>query len=367
MARTVLGALTRRVLQRSCSVRILQVTEASYAGTLRIVETLCCGLARQGDEVTLAFGRHPETPPVLGGDSEYDVHELDWDRRTAAAQVTAARQLRGLVARLRPDVVHLHSTFAGLVGGALDRSVPRLYTPHGWASTHRDWPYRVVGAVADRIAARRSDVVGTVSEAEAEVARRFGARRVVVVANGLPELDDHAPPVRRVDDGAAVVAGGRLVGSRRPVESARILRSLDGLARTRWVGGGPATMVEAVEALGVPVTGWLPHHEVLEHLARTTAYLHWSATDGQSVAVLEAIARDVVVIASDIPANREILDGDQLFASSDEAARMLRRVVEEPGLRMRLLEAQRARGRGHGAERMVKGWSDAYRRTLGAD
>ena len=35
-------------------------------------------------------------------------------------------------------------------------------------------------------------------------------------------------------------------------------------------------------------------------------YLHWTAWDGLPLSILEAMANDVVVIASDIPANREL-------------------------------------------------------------
>ena len=46
------------------------------------------------------------------------------------AQLRAALALRRLVARVKPDVVHLHSTFAGFVGGlAVPRRIPCVYTP----------------------------------------------------------------------------------------------------------------------------------------------------------------------------------------------------------------------------------------------
>jgi len=352
-------------------VRVLQVTEAAGAGTLRIVEVLSAGLARAGCEVTVAHGRRPETPPTLGSEAAagVDVVPLDWDRRTPAAQLRALRQLRRLVSRTQPDVVHLHSTFAGLVGAALGSSPPRVYTPHGWASSYRDWRYQqVVGSALDRLVVRRCDLVGVVSEVEAEAARQLGARRITVVPNGVPELDAVEPVTRSGPKADLVVAGGRLVASRRPAEAGRILRAVQDVAETRWIGGGgSADLADDLHAAGIAVTGWLPHAEALDQLGGAVAYLHWSAFDAQSVAVLEAMARDVVVIASDIPANRELLSPAQLFSTEEGAAAMLRRVVRDPDLRRELVAAQRARGAAHGAERMVQGWVDAYRHAIGAD
>jgi glycosyltransferase involved in cell wall biosynthesis len=348
-------------------VRILQVTEASAAGTLRIVEILSDGMTRRGHEVVLAHGRRPETPDAIGAeyDGVFQLEELDWDRRTAGAQVRAFSQLRRLVRQVEPDIIHLHSAFAGLVGGSLDDRHPRVYTPHGWASTTtRDWRVqRVLGSFADRFAIQRSELVGVVSHSEADTARAMGARRLTVVANGVPELD--APPPLPVRSSAVpvVVAGGRLVASRRPVETARILQAVQDIAETRWIGDGHPGTVAKVQALGVEVTGWLPHRDAVNRIAAADAYLHWSDCDGQSVAVLEAMAHDVVVIGSDIAPNRELLDRSQLFAREEDAAAMIRRVLGSPELRDQIIASQRRRGSTHGADGMVDGWIDAYEQT----
>jgi glycosyltransferase involved in cell wall biosynthesis len=351
-------------------VRILQVTEASGAGTLRIVEIVCAELARRGHDVVLAHGRRPETPDAIGAEhgGAFDLVALDWDRRTATAQVRASRQLRRLVERQRPDVIHLHSAFAGLVGGMLDDRHPRVYTPHGWASTTtHDWRVQqVLGSFADRFAIRRSELVGVVSQSEADTARALGARRLTVVANGLPELDSPPAPPRPRSSTPLVVAGGRLVASRRPLETAEMLRSLQDVARTRWIGDGRPGVVAKVQAFGVEVSGWLPHHEAVDAIASAEVYLHWSDCDGQSVAVLEAMARGVVVIASDIPPNRELLDGAQLFDREADAVAMLRRVLGSPELRARMIASQHQRSFGHGADGMVDAWIDAYEQVRSA-
>ncbi|MFL5826928.1 MAG: glycosyltransferase, partial [Thermoleophilaceae bacterium] len=96
------------------------------------------------------------------------------------------------------------------------------------------------------------------------------------------------------------------------------------------------------------------------------AYLHWTAWDGQPLSVLEAMARDAVVVASDIPPNREVLGPDQVSASEDQAIELLRRVISDSGLRDSLLAEQRRRRRAYGAQRMVDQWLELYRRIARA-
>jgi glycosyltransferase involved in cell wall biosynthesis len=343
-------------------LHVLQVTEVSGAGTLRIVEVLCDGLADRGHRVTVVHGHHPGTPRPFTG---HDAHGLPWDRHRPATQVRAAHRLRRLISELEPDVVHLHATFAGLVGGLARRgAAPHVYTSHGWASSSpRRRPLPGLVGLGDRWIIRRADLIGAVSASDADLGERLGARRVAVVPNGIPEVDAAgAPPAR--PGPAVVVSGGRLVPDRRPEEAAHILREVRDVAQVRWIGGGGPEAEERLAALGVEVTGWLPHTEAVDRIAGSWAYLHWSACDGQSVAVLEAMARDVVVIASDIPANRELLTPFQLCRTPGDAAAKLRRVVEDPDLREQLVGAQRRLRQEHGAGRMVQGWIGVYRSTI---
>jgi glycosyltransferase involved in cell wall biosynthesis len=345
-------------------LHILQVTEASGAGTLRVVEVLRDGLTERGHLVTVAYARRPETPSTFM-QGHAGAHALAWDRRRLRTQLRTARLLRRLVSEIEPDIVHLHSTMAGLVGGLARRgSPPHVYTSHGWASSSpRRWPLPGLVASGDRWIIRRVDVVGAVSGSDADLGERLGARRVAVVPNGIPEIGlPGSPPAR--SGTAVVVSGGRLVPERRPVEAAHILREVHDVAQVRWIGGGDPAAEARLVALGVEVTGWLPRTEAVDEIAGASAYLHWSACDGQSIAVLEAMARDVVVIASDIPANRELLSPFQLCRSPLDAAAKLRRVVEDPDLREELLDAQRGLRQQHGASRMVQGWLDVYRSTI---
>lgn len=62
----------------------------------------------------------------------------DWTltRRSASSWASAAQQLRHAARRFRPEVVHLHSFFAGLVGrapGVLPPAATVVYQPHAWA------------------------------------------------------------------------------------------------------------------------------------------------------------------------------------------------------------------------------------------
>lgn len=347
-------------------LRILEVAESLGSGVLGIVGPLSQRLSASGHTVALAYGERPETPPdvetVVGPGIE--LFALPWRRRTPLEHVAAGRMLRQIVSEWRPDVVHLHSSFTGVVGAlALSGRVPCVYSPHGYsfARSSDGRAKRSVYTAIERFVARRAAVVGAVSESEAEQARSVAkAPRVVVVANGIPALD--APEPRAPREHARVVAMGRANAQRRPDAAGRILARLRDVAEVRWIGGGTASDegVRTLAGHGVAATGWLSHAEASAELAQATAMLHWSAWDGQPLAVLEALALDVVVVASDIPANREILGPGQVCSSEDEAVALLRAAVLDPSVRNRFLAHQRSRHSDFSADRMTRDWEAVY-------
>jgi glycosyltransferase involved in cell wall biosynthesis len=346
-------------------MRVLLVTEASGSGTLGVVTALAAGMSEAGHDVTLAYGERPETPAELRVPDAVRLVALPWTRRTPRVQVAAARALRALAARLRPDVIHLHSSFAGALGSFCLYGAPLVYTPHGYAfgRSSDSRAARAVYRIAERVIARRC-TVAAVSEAEAALARHvLGAPRVGVVRNGIPDLD--APVGTAEPDGALVVGSGRVGPARRPAESARILAAVRDVADVRWIGDAPGGEAAPLHAAGIPVTGWLAHEDALAELGRATVLLHYSAWDGAPLAVLEAIARDVVVVASDIPPNRELLGAEQVCADEAAAVALIRAVLGDAELRERLLRSQRERGRSRGAARMVQDCLDLYAGVLG--
>ena len=110
-------------------MRILHVTEASWAGTLEVVQSLAAQQAAAGHDVVLAYADQPRTPRTLADTAGVELVPLRWARRSPASQLAAGRALRRLVRERRTELVHLHSSFAGAIGA--------LALPRGCRSSTR--------------------------------------------------------------------------------------------------------------------------------------------------------------------------------------------------------------------------------------
>jgi glycosyltransferase involved in cell wall biosynthesis len=363
-------------LAQTGPMRILEVSESFATGTMEVIREIAAGATAQGHRVAIAYGKRPETPADLRGQipDEVELIELPWTGRTMRTQLRTIPELRRTCRVWRPDVIHLHSSFAGFIGAlSVTRLAPSIYTPHGYSFLGaRPGATRIAYRLAERLVARRVAVVGAVSESEARRAREVGARSVVVVPNGIADLDPDRLSLGRVPPPRGrplVVSMGRIVPQRRPDETARILHAVSDLADTLWIGGpgvDPA-LEDDVRSAGIEVTGWTDRDRALERLAEATVFLNWSAWDSHPLTVLEAMAFDVLVIASDIEANRDLVGADQVGASEEDGIAMLRAALTDPRRREKMLAEQRRRRTAFGRERMVRDWLGLYARLASGD
>jgi glycosyltransferase involved in cell wall biosynthesis len=350
------------------SLRLLHVAEAFGGGVFEIVRLLAEESAAAGHEVAIAYGRRPETPVDVPARISPDVTLLPtaWVKRSLGAQLRVAGELRRFIARWQPDVIHLHSSFAGAVGAfALGNGIPVIYSPHGYSFEMKDytWLSRTAFRAMEAIVARRMTLIGAVSLDEAELVReKLRHARVTVVQNGIPELDAPVRRRRRSRNPPLAVTMGRVSPQRQPDACARILHEVRDVVEPMWIGGDRPDSPNAAGLIevGIPMTGWIARDAALEQLEQAEIYLHWTAWDGQPLSVLEAMARDVIVVAHDIPPLRELLDPRQLCQSEREAAELVRALVTDADLKEELLADQRTRAMLFGRQRMVAAWHRVY-------
>ncbi len=139
-----------------------------------------------------------------------------------------------------------------------------------------------------------------------------------------------------------------------------------------WVAGeGPATAALAAAAPpGVEWLGRISDGELAQRL-RTAAVFCAPSLHGESfgVVLLEAMAAGTPVVASDIAGYRDVARDDReavLVPGGDVAALTngLRRVLDDPTLARRLVEAGTARAASFSMERLAARYADLYESLL---
>ena len=287
------------------------------------------------------------------------------------AQARAFAALLDIFRAERFDLVHAHMPISGLLARAAARAagVPRIaYTGHGFLFNQPGpWWRRALSLRLERLGGRVTDIFLTVSEEEAEDARRLGIHpRAVAVRNGRdPALFHPDPEARRAlraelgarEEDCVVIAVSRLVRHKGHPELLQAMERAPPNA-VLWVVGErlPSDHGEDLEpyfaraaaALGPRLRRLGYRHDVARLLAAADVFALPSHFEGLPMSVIEAMLTGLPVVATDIRGPREqVVDGETGFlvppATVAPLAEAIARLAADPALRARMGAAGRAR------------------------
>lgn len=376
-------------------VRVCHViTRLIVGGAQEAAVLSCAAVDRDEFESTLVFG--PQTgsegslQPLaqrLGVETEV-VPSLV--REVAPIRdVRAARALRALFRARRPDIVHTHSSKAGLVGRwAAHRELfpVVVHTVHGW-SFHEHMPAWLSATYVrlERRAARWCDRIVTVSDLDREKGLAAGIGRpeqyvTIREINDLAPYEQHAgerhEARRHLGLGAdEVVVGtvGRLTEQKDPftwLRSASLVADRRPDARFVMVGDGPLRGEAAQLAKDVGLEDRLVitglRDDVPALLPAFDVFLLTSRWEGLPLVIPQAMASGVPVVASTVDGNREVLDDGHngLLVPPGVSAPIAAAVLEllgDAGLRDRIVDAGRRTAREYTLRNTIPRLESLYR------
>jgi glycosyltransferase involved in cell wall biosynthesis len=313
-----------------------------------------------------------------------EIVEVATDRLRPGTLVALHRLVRARGVRL----IHSHGKGAGLYGRLVARAlgVPAVHTLHGLHFEGYGPAGRALYLALERRLSRWTRVVVNVSraqEAEGLALGLFERRQSRVVLNGVDVAAVSAAALERQEARGALglPVAGAVVGCAARFDPVKRLDTLlravarlpDPAVRAVLIGRGPeeASLRTLAARLGLGGRAVFPG-EVLDAARVFRAfdlYAAPSAKEGMPLAVLEAMALGVPVVAADIAAHRETLGAASpaLVAGTPEAfADALAHLLADATARAALGAEQRTRARSEfDARQMLAGLEAVYGEVLG--
>lgn len=153
-------------------MRILHVSQPVTAGVATVVGDLVRTQVKSGHEVHLASPQGPLAATIA---SVARWHEWPATRSPGLEVLGEVRRLAHLLRQVAPNVVHLHSSKAGLCGRLLLRGrLPTIFQPHGWSFLAVDGRQASLCTAWERFGTRWTSALVCVSSEEEAIGRRLG-------------------------------------------------------------------------------------------------------------------------------------------------------------------------------------------------
>jgi glycosyltransferase involved in cell wall biosynthesis len=303
--------------------------QAGAVRVLHVAETVRGGIATYFNEL------HPRQRASFGRDNVHYVIPSDhrgdlvgFEDGEVSAFGRMGRSLFGLlrmatttlreIRRVRPDIVHIHSTFAGLVIRPLlllNRGGPRVvYCPHGWAfSRETSRLSHRMAKLIERMLARITDQIICISRDELKEAIGAGIARdrLALVHNGIStqRQPPDGKPVVWSSHKTKVLFIGRLdrqKGFDLLIEAAR---QLGEVVDVRMIG---ASVLGKCKDLDLPsnvsLLGWMGRSQIEAHLEKADLVVIPSRWEAFGLVAIEAMRAAKPLVAFRVGALPEIVE-----------------------------------------------------------
>jgi glycosyltransferase involved in cell wall biosynthesis len=244
------------------------------------------------------------------------------------------KRYRMLLREWNPDVVHIHSTKAGIIARVLSNRGTRIaYSPHCFAFLMLKYPKitRSLLKSIERALSFRTDYIVAVSPYEARIAQEVSSKSCTVLLEpniASPTVVRPASPKAKKNDCIQIRAVGRYCTQKNP----QLMKSiLDELAQTDiefeflWIGSPDDDQAE----VELPISGWLPQDQVEAQLQSADILLHTAAWEaGVPLVALDAIGLGTPVVMLKRPEYEEILS-QGLFEDVEAALNLICNLTSE--------------------------------------
>lgn len=322
-------------------LRVLHVSQPAEAGVARVVLAYAVAQRAAGLDVVVACA--PAEEGHLGRDLDgagIVRHEWRAHRSPVRGLFAEIRRLRRIVGEVDPDVVHLHSSKAGLIGRLVVRGRRRtIFQPHAWSFDAAPGLIGVLSARWEAWSQRWTHHTVCVSTAERDVGRSRGVLDDAVVVPNEVDIAhwagvdrDSAREALGIDrDAPLAVCVGRICDQKGQDVLVRrwaeVRTRRDG-ALLCCVGDGPRLAEWSARAgTGVRFVGaddpraWYAAADVVVAPSR------W---EGMALVPLEAQAAGRPVVAASVAGMREVLtDGAVVTDDEDTLIEAIVQVLED--------------------------------------
>ena len=275
--------------------RILFIVEAMGGGVFTYIVNLANELVDIYD-MYIAYAVREQTPPDYKEYFDKRIHLIEVKNFKRSINpikdIKAFIEIKSIVKKIKPDVIHLHSSKAGALGRFAfnGKDVPLFYTPHGYSFLMQNSSpaKRMVYKAVETVCGMKNCMTISCGKGEHQETLKL-TKNAAYVNNGI-NMDE----LKKLIDSTAIVADhpftvftlGRICYQKNPVLFNQIALAMPEV-KFLWIGDGE--LRNELTAKNIEITGWCKREDALKHSLEADVFLLTSLWEGLPISLLESM------------------------------------------------------------------------------
>jgi hypothetical protein len=260
-----------------------------------------------------------QTIVVYGGEraeTNNEQNSVDFSVNTKLIQVNMTREISIFkdisslvkliieIRRIKPDVIHLHSSKAGVLGRIANKfhgKAKLFYTPHGYSFIREDITKRKQNfykTLEEKVTKFFGGTIIACGDQEHEEAQKFG--KSVLIRNGV--FIDEIIKFKKEQNNNTLTIGtsGRISAQKNPKLFNDIALRLPDF-QFIWIGDGD--LRNELNATNITITGWKKGSQAIEEVNKLDVFISTSLWEGLPFNIIEAMVLSKPILSLNIKAN----------------------------------------------------------------
>lgn len=306
-------------------IKVLHISETFAAGVYTYIKDICQYFDNINDveSYVIYSGKRKDTNP-----SKFS---QDFSKKVTLIQVEMEREISPLkdvkstialykkIRKIKPDIIHLHSSKAGVIGRIASKSCLNArvyYTPNGYSFIRQDISiikknlFKTTEFLINKLFGGITIACG---DTEFELAKNIG--KAVLVRNGI-DIKSLSPLIKKPNNEIFTIGCiGRLSYQKNPSLFNNIAEKFPNL-KFIWIGDGE--LKQQLSSKNIDLLGWMHREDALKKVADFDVYIQTSLWEGLPFTIIEAMALGKPIIATNVIGNKDAVShGVNGFLCSD--------------------------------------------------
>lgn len=291
--------------------KILYIVEAMGGGVFTYIVDLANELVNSYD-MYIAYAVRKQTPENYKDYFDKRIHLIEVKNFVRAIDpakdIAAFFEVKKIAVKIKPDVIHLHSSKAGAIGRvAFNGKIPMFYTPHGYSFLMENYKpmKRRMFKMIESVCAKRNCTTISCSVGEHQESLKL-TRRATYVNNGIDmaELQEIIDKTEKVEHSFTVYTLGRICYQKNPTLFNEIAESLPDV-KFIWIGDGE--LRGELTSKNIEITGWADRSTAIRYAVNADVFLLPSRWEGLPISLLESMYMKKICVVSNVIGNRDVI------------------------------------------------------------